>query len=222
MSRVSDSDLARFHRQMSTLGRMIDEGKRDPEWVSKIVQSAIEHREDGRVDLVNSSQIVDLGIVEVDYDTPLAELTAGLELFNAHLEKFELLPQPMYHHAGERQKANLVLGTFRYNDLRGHTPPTYDEVRRLLHEQSLVPVNIRELISTWSQKLDKLEELSIKKLVTLGIGVPLHGTHGSIHCIFEVVSCLERWSLKDPFQLKTEDVTLRRAAPENWYLARSA
>lgn len=70
--RASDSQLGQIYRQVSTLGRLAAEGKRDPQWVSRVLQDAIEHREDGSVAMEH--KFIDLGMIEVDYDRPIDEL----------------------------------------------------------------------------------------------------------------------------------------------------
>lgn len=219
VTRASDSDLAKIYRQTSTLGRMIDEGKRDSKWVSEVLQGAIEHREDGRLDFVAESTVVPVGMVEIDYETPLSELAAGMQTFAAELEEFEALPKPM-HYNGGIWRAKLVLVHYKFNKVGDYLSATYDDIRRLMHEQDFVPVGTRELLACYRQKLDELNQTGARRIVPLGMGIPSAGTTGNVPCIFEIVSCLDCFFRDESYRLTTEHLTLHSPGNDNWYLAR--
>lgn len=218
---ITDSQSVKIYRQAATLGRMAEEGKRDPEWVSGVLQSAIEHREDGRIDFVQGTTVIDLGEFDVDYETPLAELASGIESFNPYYELFETQPKPMYYsHGLWEAEFFLVNFTFREDQDFRVEGPLLDEVRALLTRRNFVPAQIRELIAVLKGhepgQLNKIGHIA-----ALGCGVPLSGKiNGTTLCTTEVVPVATRFHPADDFKLETEPVSRNHANSGDHFLVR--
>jgi hypothetical protein len=222
--RATDSEYAQIHRQSDTIGRMVDAGKRDPKLVSKAYQDIIERREDGRLDLVADTQIIELGQLGIDYDTPLDELAKDINKYNAYIEHFAAFPEPMYHQEGRLVLANLVLVNYKFNEFRDELSATYDDIRRMHQEAGYVPVGIRELLACYQSKkdvLDRLTAVSYVRVLTLGVGIVTGpGRIGEVHCYFEQVPMLRKMGSNAEFDLTTTHVTHGYASKDDYFLAR--
>lgn len=219
--RASDSSLVKIYRQAGALIQMVDQGKRDPDWVSGVLQGAIEHREDGRTDFVRDTKVVLLGEFEVDYETPIAELADGLKSINPYFELFESQPKPMYY-TGGLWKAELCLVNYTFH--QGHDAPyggapLFDDVRSLLTRDGYVSVQFRELLAVLRNiEPDRLKE--ILSIIALGCGVTSSGRSGDTPCAFELVPTAKRFLVKDDFELRAEHVTRGYARNEDHFLVR--
>lgn len=214
--RASDAEMAKIFRQTGTLGRMADEGKRDPKWVSEVLQKAIEHREDGTLDV--DCKVIDLGEVEVNYDLCLAKGLEGIQGSLPYPDRFEHCTWSAQS-GTHKVKMGLVQFSFRgtWTMFNGH------QLRTEILRNGYYDTQLPELVAVVTNMTETLGELKVfHDIYALGPGVTICGGTSNLPdlgLVDELVPKASIWRQGKEVRLRT-DIIRTMDDRYNWYLVR--
>lgn len=218
MARPDNYDLGTLFDILNLLGRYVLEGKRDPKWVAKLIQErVIDRKEDGSLDLVDTCEVIDLGLVTVDYDLPVEEMLADIKDSFQVAETFWDAPRA---YDGGAPNIHLAAIHYTFNSNSYTSGITLNDIRKLTDNRDYVPVQLPELAACLRAKGDILNEQNIRQLIALGLGVGSSGTTGNVPMVFEKIPILRKLLASDPYEIGTTHTFDAKVDGREWYLVR--
>ena len=213
--RASDAEMAAIYRQTGTLGRMADEGKRDPKWVSGVLQSAIEHREDGTLDV--DCKVVDLGETEVNYDLSVTEMLEGTRASLLYPDRYENCTW-----AAESGTHRVRMGLVRFSWQGSLTGFNGHQLRAEIRRNGYYDTQLPELMAVIKAMPKQLKDLGFSRhIYALGPGVTICGGTSNMPDLGLVDEHVPKVTIWDEVSLTSDIVrTMNDCYHWHWYLVR--
>jgi hypothetical protein len=214
--RASDSEMATIYRQTGTLGRMADEGKRDPRWVSDVLQNAIEHREDGTFDV--SCEVIELGEFEVNYDLSVTQMTEGAEGTFLYADRYESCIW-----AADNGTSKVKLGLVGFSFKGSWTMFNGHQLRAEIRRNGFYDTQLPELMAVVTVMPKQLADLGFSHdIYAMGPGVMVRGGTSNLPklgLVDELVPKASIWGQSKEVHL-TSDIVRTLDDRHHWYLVR--
>jgi hypothetical protein len=195
---------------------MVDEGKRDPEWVSKVLQNAIENTPDGFPDI--DCERIDLGEVEVDYSLSLEEMLEGT---SGHLHYPERFQNCLWAADEGSHKVHMGLVCFSFGG--SWTMFRGDMIRAQIRRNGFYNTQLPELIAACKHMAaNNAKSAKVHDIMAMGPGISIQGGTSNlpetIGLVDELVPRADIWPGNE-IHLSTEIV---RCLDDRyfWYLVR--